>query len=217
MMLKTATYPSVPSRSFLAALKAAAIALFIGAAALTSVAEPAAEAAINKVAHKKDGLFLLRPKIGAVRDTGSLSDSKLRSFFGLELSLFRSFTPVDPYLSIELSRMQAMGQGGSAFPFEQGESLNITSMNYLVGICFLGDKVVRACPAVGQSILDVTGQSNTQTYGALLYGVKMEYSVSATLVATASIHNHLIYQKRDGRSAWGRLYTGSVGLGILFR
>lgn len=217
MMLKTATKPFAPYRRCHAVLKAAAIALLVGAAALLPAAEPTAEAAINKAAHKQGGLFLLRPKVGAVRDTGSLSDSKMRSFFGLELSLFRSFTPVDPYLSIELSRMQAMAQGGTAFPFERGENLNITSMNYLVGICFLGDKVVRACPAVGQSILDVTGQSNTQTYGALLYGIKMEYSVSATLVATASVHNHLIYQKRDGRSAWGRLYTASVGLGILFR
>lgn len=184
---------------------------------LSSALPSTAYGAIAKKGRQQGGLFLLRPKVGAVRDTGSLSDSKFRSFFGLELSLFRSFTAVDPYLSIELSRMQAEGQGGTAFPFNKGEGLNITSMNYLVGVCFLGDKVVRACPAVGQSILDVTGQSNTQTYGALLYGLKMEYSISATLVATASVHNHLIFQKRQGRSAWGRLYTGSVGLGILFR
>lgn len=186
--------------------------------AIVATALPStAHGAIAKQGRQQGGLFLLRPKVGAVRDTGSLSDSKFRSFFGLELSLFRSFTAVDPYLSIELSRMQAEGQGGKTFPFNKGEGLNITSMNYLVGVCFLGDKVVRACPAVGQSILDVTGQSNTQTYGALLYGLKMEYSISATLVATASVHNHLIFQKRQGRSAWGRLYTGSVGLGILFR
>lgn len=216
-MLKTSPLTRDPFHRSYRAMKAAALALFFGAVAFAPGGEPAAEAAINKAAHKKAGLFLLRPKVGAVRDTGSLSDSRFRSFFGLELSLFRNFTPVDPYLSLELSRMQAQAQGGNSFPFAKGESLNITSMNYLVGICFLGDKVIRACPAVGQSILDVTGQSNTQTYGALLYGLKMEYSVSATLVATASVHNHLIFQKRDGRSSWGRLYTGSIGLGILFR
>lgn len=163
------------------------------------------------------GYLLLRPKVGLVRDSGSLSDNKPRPYFGIELSLFRKFRNVDPFLSLELSRLNGRAKHENPFPFEDQESLTINSMNYQAGICFLGDKVIRACPVIGQSILDINGSANSQAYGAVLYGLKMEYSFLRKLVATTEVINQLVFQKHQGRSSWGRFVTINFGIGVIFR
>lgn len=173
--------------------------------------------ASQKSAPQSAGLYIIRPKAGFVTGSGDLLANRIKPYGGIELSLFRRFTSVDPFVSLEFSRMDATTRKVTPFPFKSSEPVYINSFGYQVGICLLGNRTIRICPAIGQAILDIAGSKSAQTYGAFQYGMKLEYSFYKNLVATSELNTQMVSQKFDGRSSWGKIITANLGVGILFK